>query len=94
MKNGGANKLLPIEIKGEKKMKKQDKMLDLLKRFGWERVSTPDGAGFRFTIAEREKEVAYNDCYQALGWSDALEIAFTNIWVQKEGSLYYGYIDF
>ena len=75
-------------------MKKQDKLFDLLKRNGWERAKTPDGVGYRFKTLNREEYNALSDKYEALGWVEALDIIYKEIWVQKEGSFYATYIEF
>ena len=75
-------------------MKKQDKLFDLLKRNGWERAKTPEGVCYRFKTFNRDSTTAHYDGVEALGWVEALDIVYKEIWVQKEGSLYATYIEF
>lgn len=84
-----------LDKSGQNKMKKQDKIFCLLKWHGWERAETPEGVGYhRFRQVDRKKEMAYNDCQRALGWCDALEITCARVYVQKEGDVYAGYLEF
>lgn len=75
-------------------MKKQDKLFSLLKRNGWERAKAPEGVCYRFKTRNRDYITAHYDGVEALGWVEALEIIYKNIWVQKEGVFYATYIDF
>ena len=75
-------------------MKKQDKLFDLLKRNGWERAKTPEGVCYRFKTLNRDSTAAHYDGFEALGWVEALDIIYKEIWVQKEGSFYATYIEF
>ena len=75
-------------------MKKQDKLFDLLKRNGWERAKTPEGVCYRFKTLNRDNTTAHYDGVEALGWVEALDIIYKEIWVQKEGSFYATYIEF
>lgn len=78
-------------------MKKQDKLLSLLKRHGWERKKAPEGTAgiyYRFRQVDREKEAAYNDGFEALGWCEALDVYIVRLWVQKEGDIYAAYLEF
>lgn len=75
-------------------MKKQDKLFDLLKRNGWERAKTPEGVCFLFKTLNRDKTAATYDGVEALGWVEALEIIYKDIYVRKEGDFYATYLEF
>lgn len=75
-------------------MKKQDKLFDLLKRNGWERAKTPEGVGYRFKTRSLDKTHATYDGFEALGWLEALDITYKNLWLQKEGEFYATYLEF
>ena len=69
-------------------MKKQDKLVDLLKRNGWERAKTTEGVCFLFKTLNRDKTNAtYDDV-------EALEIIYKDIYVRKEGEFYATYLEF
>ena len=74
--------------------KQQEKLFRLLKSNLWERVSTPSGVGYRFKTLNQEEYNALSDKYEALGWVEALDIIYKEIWVQKEGNFYATYIEF
>lgn len=75
-------------------MKAQNKFIQLLKRHGWERKPMPEGVGYRYKTTNRNKELAYYDAYECLGWTDACEINFAKIYVQKENEVYVTYVEF
>ena len=75
-------------------MKKQDKLLSLLKRNSWERVKTTEGGYYRFKTLNRDYTSAHYDGVEALGWVEALEIIYKDIYVRKEGDFYATYLEF
>lgn len=77
-------------------MKKQDKLLSLLKRNRWELSDNIEceGIDFRFKVYEYDKTTAYNDCFYVLGRLDALSVSYKHLYVQKEGKYYAACIEF
>ena len=75
-------------------MKKQDKLFSLLKRNGWERAKTPEGVCLLFKTLNRDNTSAHYDGVEALGWVEALDIIYKDIYVRKEGEFYATYLEF
>ena len=75
-------------------MKAQNKFIQLLKRHGWERQATPEGASRYWKTKNRAKELAYYEGYECLGWCEALAIDYAKIGVQKELGVYVTYVRF
>ena len=66
-------------------MNKQDKLLSLLERKGWNQSEPPEGVSYRFRIYEYYKDTAYSDCYYALGMVDALGVTYKDVDDYLEG---------
>lgn len=88
------NAVEELDKKGQKIKKQQEKIFDLLKRNGWERISTSDNVSNCFMIKREKKDNATHDGFEALGWCEALEINNRKILMQKEDEHYVIYLKF